>query len=103
MEGITHFFGIQAIVKSTNDTSFIFSFINGNNLQSANIGYCKNSKQAVYCSEYYGPTLGNSDLRCNNDGTWIGYPNFSYPKVDDIQNQSNFNVDDYEVFQVVKM
>ena len=27
----------------------------------------------------------------------------SYPKVDDIQNNSHFKVDDYEVFQVVKM
>ena len=38
----------------------------------------------------------------NNNGKWYGYPS-SYPKIDDIQHGSHFKVDDYEVFQVVKM
>ena len=57
----------------------------------------------MYCNPYYGPVFGGgNDLCCSNNGTWIGLPN-SYPKVDDIQNCSSFNVDDYEVFQVVKI
>ena len=91
--------------KSTND-SFIFSFADRNNLQSAKVGYCNNNQCAVYCNPSYGPTFGcGCDLCCNNhEGTWYGYNN-SYPKIDDdIQGDNfRFNADDYEVFQVVKM
>ena len=89
--------------KSTND-SFLFSFTDRNNLKSTKVGYCMDNQKAVYCHSSYGPEFGNSDFRCENNGTiWYGYPNNSYPKVDDIQNTSQFKVDDYEVFQVVKM
>src|SRR5581483_2473517 len=76
--------------KSTND-SFIFSFTDRNNLQSANVGYCKNNQLAVLCNSSYGPIFGQADFRCENNGTiWYSYPNYSYPKVDDIQNASQF-------------
>ena len=88
--------------KSTND-SFLFSFSDRNNPQSAKVGYCNNSQRAVYCKPGNGPIFGNGhDLCCCNNGTWFGKP-ASYPKVDDIQNDKNFKVDDYEVFQVIKM
>jgi len=87
--------------KSTND-SFIFSFADRNNLQSAKVGYCNDNQKAIYCNSGNGPAFGNGrDLAYN--GNWYGYPNKSYPKIDDIQNGSSFKVDDYEVFQVVKM
>src|SRR5581483_2825894 len=45
--------------KSTKD-SFIFSFINKNNLQTANMGYVNeaNNMHAVYCHQNYEPTFG---------------------------------------------
>ena len=89
--------------KSTNN-SFIFSFADRNNLQSAKVGYCNNNQYAIYCYSSYGPIFGINDFYCQNNGTvWYGDPNNSYPEVDVIQNKNNFNVDDYEVFQVVKI
>src|SRR5581483_850960 len=88
--------------KSTKD-SFIFSFADRNNLQNANIGYCNNNQNAICCHSNHGPAFGNGqhDLGCNNsNGDWCGYPS-SYPKVDDVQNNSYFKVDDYEVIQIV--
>src|SRR6185312_14108606 len=75
--------------KSTND-SFIFSFADRNNLQSAKVGYCNNNHQyAILCNSIYGPTFGGGyDLHCNYNGRWFSNPNSmhsSYPKIDDIQ------------------
>jgi len=95
------FWDSSDLYKSTNG-SFIFSFTDRNNLQSAKVGYCNENQNAVYCNPSNGPVFGNGSFHCYGDGTWIGYPN-TYPKVDDIQNRNEFNVDDYEVFQVVKM
>src|SRR5436305_744728 len=65
--------------KSAND-SFIFSFTDRNNLQSAKVGYCNQNQKAIYCSSSYGPLFGDDhDLRCDNNGTWFGRPN-SFPK-----------------------
>ena len=95
------FWDLSNNYKSTND-SFIFSFTDRNNLQSAKVGYCNNNRDVVGCYPNYGPLFGaGNDLRFYN-GDWRGKPQ-SYPKVDDIQNGNDFNVDDYEVFQVVKM
>ena len=98
--------GFSNSYKSTND-SFLFSFTDRNNLQSAKVGYCnENQKASIYCHSSNGPIFGaigvDSDLGCCTNGTWYGNPH-SYPKVDDVQNRNYFNVDDYEVFQVVKM
>src|SRR5581483_8389386 len=73
--------------KSTND-SFIFSFTDGNNFQSAKVGYCNNNQCAVHCYSSYGPTFGSGhDLICYDNGRWAGNSS-SYPKVDDIQNNT---------------
>src|SRR5205814_1380148 len=56
--------------KFTND-SFIFSFTNRTNLQSAKVGYKNNNDQySVYCHSDHGPTFGKGDLWHQNNGTW---------------------------------
>ena len=86
--------------------SFIFLFTDRNNLQSTKVGYCNNNQKAVYCYSDRGPTFGGGrDLCCKGNGAWYGIynQNSSYPKVDIPYGGSGFCVDDYEVFQVVKM
>ena len=85
--------------KSTND-SFLFSFSDRNNPQSANnVGYCNNSQYAVYCNSSCGPVFGyNHDLYRDNNGTWHCSPS-SYSKID---LPTSFNSDDYEVFQIIR-
>src|ERR1051325_11295876 len=91
--------------KSTND-SFLFSFTDRNNLKSAKIGYSNGDGCSIGCYSAgygYGPLFGNGnchDLRFLN-GTWYSQSSSSYPKVDGIPYGNNFDVDDYEVFQVV--
>ena len=86
--------------KSTND-SFIFSFTDRTNLQSAKVGYIinNNNQHSIYCGLNYGPTFGGGhDLYCQNNATWSYSPQ-SYSKIDI---PYSFNVDNYEVFQVIK-
>src|SRR5581483_1834938 len=67
--------------KSTND-SFIFSFANRSNFQSAKVGYViNNSPHSIYCNSTYGPTFGGGhDLYCQNNGTWsCHHIAYSYP------------------------
>jgi hypothetical protein len=91
----------NSIWKSTNK-SFVFSFTDRNNLQSAKVGYCNNNQSAMYCNSGYGPTFGSGrDLHCQNNGVWYSNNPHSYPKVDGIP-YKNFYVEDYEVFQVIK-
>ena len=73
-------------------------------------GYCNNNNQySIHCHSTFGPAFGGGPDLGNNNGHWYCYPTLcsSYPKIDDIQrgygHGSYFNVDDYEVFQVVKM
>src|ERR1051325_1716629 len=52
--------------KSTND-SFIFSFVDRNNLQSAKVGYCnKNNQYAICCYSGRGPSFGGGHDLCFN-------------------------------------
>jgi|SRR6266498_3596397 len=85
--------------KSTGD-SFIFSFVNRTNLQTAKVGYSNGDQYSIGCYLNYGPLFGGGhDLRFHPpEGCWKSNPH-SYPNID-IPNQ--FNVDDYEVFQVIK-
>ncbi|RIA86953.1 hypothetical protein C1645_828510, partial [Glomus cerebriforme] len=97
--------------KSTKD-SFLFSFTNRTDPQSAKVGYSNNDQYSMYCSSSHGPQFGyGGNLVCQN-GLWYSnyydnnyfYPkidnNYSYPKID--IPQGNVNVDDYEVFQVIR-
>ncbi|RIA84233.1 hypothetical protein C1645_808873 [Glomus cerebriforme] len=96
--------------KSTRD-SFIFSFTNKNNLQTAKVGYILDARiqYAIYSQQGYGPTFGGGhDLFQNSNSNWQSFNPHSYPKIDMPENftmNANykvFNVDDYEVFQVIK-
>ncbi len=89
---------------STRD-SFIFSFSDKNNLQSAKVGY-SNGINSVGGYTTNGPVFGGNSgchLAVSGlSGYWFSNPtanNKSYPKIG--IPEKNFNVDDYEVFQVV--
>ncbi len=87
--------------KSTKD-SFIFSFTDKNNLQSANVVYSKGDQYSVQCLSHCGPVFSYSDLyvRYDNDpDVWRSTVLSSYPT---LNLPNSINVDDYEVFQVIK-
>src|SRR6266542_5298008 len=92
--------------KSTND-SFIFSFTNRTNLQSAKVGYSNgnNNECSIYCGSDYGPAFGGGhDLYYNYNGTWYNNSNtnYTYSSYPNIYIPQNFVAEDYEVFQVIK-
>jgi hypothetical protein len=96
--------------KSTND-SFLYSFTNRNDLNSAKVGHVYNhsNNNAIYCSLNYGPTFGNGhDLFQDSNGSWksyfCSYPGIDIPQTyrDLLDDYSVFNVENYEVFQVIK-
>ncbi|POG78802.1 hypothetical protein GLOIN_2v1535111 [Rhizophagus irregularis DAOM 181602=DAOM 197198] len=85
--------------KSTKD-SFIFLFTNKSNLQTAKASYPIDENQiySIWCNPCCGPTFGSgNDLLCSN-GNWSSNQ-FTYHK---IHFPSNFNINDYEVFQIKK-
>jgi hypothetical protein len=87
--------------KPTND-SFIYLFTNNMNTKSAKISYSSGDRYSIRNLCEYGPGFGRgSDLICCQGGSWYGLPTVSYPKIDGIPT-GYFNVDDYEVFQVIK-
>ncbi|EXX65174.1 hypothetical protein GLOIN_2v1876950 [Rhizophagus irregularis DAOM 181602=DAOM 197198] len=84
--------------KTTAD-SFIFNFTDRKNISTAKVSYVTSINSAVYCDSIYGPTMGNIICKDNNWSNKIysdgeRYPNIGIP--------TNFEVEDYEVFQVVK-
>ncbi|CAB4373478.1 unnamed protein product [Rhizophagus irregularis] len=85
--------------KTTAD-SFLFNFTNGRDISTSKRSYVSIQDWAVFCGPRYGPTMGN--LFCNNN-VWSynnSYDNGNrYPK---IGIPANFEVEDYEVFQVIK-
>ncbi|CAB4400697.1 unnamed protein product [Rhizophagus irregularis] len=84
--------------KSAAD-SFLFNFTNGKDISTAKRSYVSKRNKAVCCNANRGPTMGN--IYCENNG-WY-YTNDDngerYPK---IGIPENFEVEDYEVFQVIK-
>ncbi|CAB4389156.1 unnamed protein product [Rhizophagus irregularis] len=85
--------------KTTTD-SFIYSFADGKIISTAKFGYVKNPKSTIYCFYDQGPHMGFLYCKSNND--WRNYdskancyPNVGIPI-------SDFTVDYYEVFQVIK-
>jgi hypothetical protein len=84
--------------KSTT-ASFIFNFPDGKDISTLKVSYANGQGRSVYCNLNYGPTMGN--LYCSNNywdninrGYGEIYPNIGIP--------NNFEVEDYEVFQVIK-
>ncbi|GBB89312.1 hypothetical protein RclHR1_00160028 [Rhizophagus clarus] len=88
--------------KSTPD-SFIFTFENYNNIDTGRISRVIEQESAIRCYNNYGPIFGNygngsNDIMVSDKGKWSSATN-SYS---DLSIPRNFEIDDYEVFQVVK-
>ncbi|RGB42266.1 hypothetical protein C1646_751164 [Rhizophagus diaphanus] len=90
--------------RSTAD-SFIFLFKDYKNTDTGKIGRVIKKENAIYCYSDYGPTFGSSnnggscdiELRSSSN-KWSSSPN-SYL---DIGIPRNYEIENYEVFQVVK-
>ncbi|RGB33219.1 hypothetical protein C1646_816207 [Rhizophagus diaphanus] len=87
------------IYKNTKD-SFLFTFIDRRDTKTAKVGY-SNGIYSIGCYPSYGPIFGG-DFSCRDDGTawkfnniFCSYPNIGIPI-------GSIDVDDYEVFQVIK-
>ncbi|CAB4407429.1 unnamed protein product [Rhizophagus irregularis] len=77
--------------------SFLFNFTDGKNISTAKSGYVNDKNNAIYCYNDQGPSMGG--LHCYNSDSWVNnsgnyYPNIGIPE--------NFDVEDFEVFQVIK-
>jgi hypothetical protein len=92
--------------KNSKDTSdsFIYLFDDYKNVKSGNISRVMDSKCAVRCIDNWGPIFGaynpitkSNDLTMDPNGRWISIPS-SYP---DLNIPIMFEIDDYEVFQVI--
>ncbi|CAB4393409.1 unnamed protein product [Rhizophagus irregularis] len=86
--------------KKNISDSFIFS-LNKSNLQSANVVY-STGECYVQCYPNYGPIFGNNlglDF-LKGPNIWGYYNSKPYPPLD---LPTNINVDNYEVFQVIKI
>ncbi|GBB89308.1 hypothetical protein RclHR1_00160024 [Rhizophagus clarus] len=85
----------------TTSESFIYTFGNQNIITTGRIGRVLQPEYAVRCYSNYGPlfgsyNLGSNDIMMTEHGEWSSvtnsYPNLNIPR--------NFEIDDYEVFQV---
>ena len=103
LEDIIHFFWDSSDSSKTTYDSFLFSFTNRNNLHSAKVSYSKGDQYSVRCYSQYGPMFGNgTDLYFHNNVNWYTHRHpYSYQSKVDIPS-GKFNVEDYEVFQVIK-
>jgi hypothetical protein len=87
----------------TND-SFLFSFTDKNNLQSAKVSYSNGNPYSIQNHSTIGPAFGGSRDLLFINGEWSSatttnrtvssYPGIGIPE--------NFKADDFEVFQIVK-
>ncbi|EXX73782.1 hypothetical protein GLOIN_2v1789120 [Rhizophagus irregularis DAOM 181602=DAOM 197198] len=93
--------------KSTTD-SFIFLFDDHKDVNSGKIGRVIHTKHAIRCYNNWGPIFGaynslamSNNLAMNQNGEWSSIPPIpsSYP---DLNIPNKFEIDDYEVFQVIK-
>ncbi|EXX71011.1 hypothetical protein GLOIN_2v1874218 [Rhizophagus irregularis DAOM 181602=DAOM 197198] len=89
----------NGVWKSTTD-SFMFNFTDGKNISTAKLGYVKYPNNAIYCSNSQGPQMGY--FYCKDNSKWSTYANntICYPDIG--IPTSEFPVDYFEVFQVVK-
>ncbi|RGB29041.1 hypothetical protein C1646_767081 [Rhizophagus diaphanus] len=90
--------------KSTKD-SFIFLLTDRMNVQTAKVSYSNGGTYSIVCNSYCGPLFGYNDLFVNS-GIWYSNPvmkygQYSYPYLAGMPS-GRFNIDDYEVFQVIK-
>ncbi|RIA86972.1 hypothetical protein C1645_740464 [Glomus cerebriforme] len=90
-------------VKRTAD-SFLFNFTDGTNISTAKLGYVIDTNKAIFCYNNQGPSMGglfcgstigyNAWTYGNNQTTSNSYPDINIPRY--------FNVENYEVFQIIK-
>jgi hypothetical protein len=95
------FWNLSDRYKSTKD-SFLFSYMDRNNFQSAKVGYSNGDQYSIGGFLNHGPLFGGAnDFYLFSSGKWFSNTNVnsSYPK---IGIPSNFKADDFEVFQVIK-
>ncbi|CAB4424716.1 unnamed protein product [Rhizophagus irregularis] len=88
--------------KSTLD-SFIFTFTNKNNVKTAEVGY-SNGQISIGCYRSYGPIFGYYLVYLGTNW-WIYYGysgNYPSIKIQILSSSGNIDIDDYEVFQVIK-
>ncbi|RIA97531.1 hypothetical protein C1645_801737 [Glomus cerebriforme] len=80
--------------------SFIFSITNKNDPQSVKVVYSNGDQYSIRCHSHCGPYFGYSDLYTvyTNYSMWQCRPH-SYPT---LNLPNNIELDDYEVFQVIK-
>ncbi|CAB4444548.1 unnamed protein product [Rhizophagus irregularis] len=94
------FWDLSSNYKTTSE-SFVFSFTNKNDPQTAKVAYSTGSRYSLYSGPVHGPSFG-SDLYINYDNNsdfWYSTCTICYPGLD---LPKSMNVVDYEVFQVVK-
>ncbi|PKK58880.1 hypothetical protein RhiirC2_795627 [Rhizophagus irregularis] len=89
--------------KSTKD-SFVFLLTDRTNLQTAKVGYSNGDEYSIVCDSHTLPFFGYNNLYLQNS-SWICSPvkengQYSYPELDGMK--GTYDVDDYEVFQVMK-
>jgi hypothetical protein len=92
--------------KSTID-SFIYLFTDRKDIKTAKVGYSNGNQYSIRNLSEHGPAFGGGcDLYLNKSGIWHSGNNSyhdyynSYPKIDGIP--ARFEVNDYEVFQIIK-
>ncbi|RGB30653.1 hypothetical protein C1646_817801 [Rhizophagus diaphanus] len=94
--------------KHTKD-SFLFSFKNRNNLDSATVGRQNADYDSfIQCFQIYGPAFGlGFDLFQDSDGKWKSHLTYPYSNIDIPKGYGShyniFDVENYEVFQVVRI
>ncbi|GBC01429.1 hypothetical protein RclHR1_04190013 [Rhizophagus clarus] len=85
---------------STRD-SFIFTFTNKMDFQTAKVVYSKGDNYSVQNYLVHGPVFGVVSLYVDTDHSWKYKVSPSYPKIDAIP-LGKLSTDDYEVFQVIR-
>ncbi|GBC03015.1 hypothetical protein RclHR1_04930012 [Rhizophagus clarus] len=95
------FWDLSGRTKSTND-SFLYSFTNKENLQSAKVGYSNGNQYSICCYSQYGPQFGGGSDLCFGQGKWTSNSDVHYHTYPKVGIPNEFKADDYEVFQVVK-
>jgi hypothetical protein len=89
--------------------SFMYFFADRMSIITAKVSYSNGNQYSIGNYLTYAPIFGGGwDLYYHGNGIWYSnkFPNSSYPNIDGMPKRENyvskFNVDDYEVFQVIK-
>jgi hypothetical protein len=89
--------------KTFPKNSFIFSFSNRTDLQTAKVSYSNCHQNSIQYYSDYGPMFGNKNLYKDSDDSIWRTSDYSISYYPTLNLPHRFNVDDYEVFQVIKV